>query len=56
MLLTRKQRKEFEQATRPLMKWIGENCYPHVKVIVDYSRAELNEGVVTFETEDYRKD
>ena len=56
MVFKEEERKEFEQATRPLMKWLSDNCHPHVCVIVDCSRAELNEGVVSFVTEDYVKD
>jgi len=56
MILKEEKRKEFEQAARPLMKWLSDNCHPHVNVIVDCVRAELNEGVATFVTEDYVKD
>ena len=53
MIFNEKQREEFEAAARPLMAFLSENCNPHVKAIVDYSRAELLEGVVSFVTEDY---
>ena len=53
MILTKKQREEFENAVRPLMKFLSENFHPHVTVIVDYSRAELLESSVAFVTEDY---
>ena len=53
MILNKEQREEFEKAVRPLMAFLGENCHPHVTVIVDNSRAELLEGCVNFITEDY---
>jgi len=56
MILTDKEIKEFEKVVRPLMKWMSDNCHPHVNAVVDYSRAGLNEGVVSFVTEDYVKD
>ena len=56
MKFNEKQRKEFEEAARPLMSFLRGNCHPHVTVIVDYSRASVLEGVVTFVTEDYVKD
>ena len=53
MILNEQQRKEFEDAARPLMKWVSENCHPHVTVHVDYSCAQLFECVNSFVTEDY---
>ena len=53
MILNEQQRKEFEDAARPLMEWMSKNCHPHVTAIVDYSRVELLEGVNNFCTEDY---
>ena len=56
MIFKEKQRKDFEKAARPLMEFLSDNCHPHVTVIVDYSRAFLSEGVVSFVTDDYVKD
>ena len=56
MILNEEERKEFEQAVRPLMKWLSNNCHPHVSVVVDYAGAKLKEDVRTFVTEDYVKD
>ena len=56
MIFNEKQRKEFEEAARPLMAFLSDNCHPHVTAIVDYSRSYLLEGVVSFVTEDYVKD
>jgi len=46
----------FEEAARPLIRWLNENCSPESKVIVDISRAELLEGDGAFQTDDYVKD
>jgi len=52
-----KERKAFEEAARPLIKWIAENHHPHVKVIVTPTGAELVEGLrTTGEILDYIKD
>ena len=56
MILTEEQRKEFEKAVKPIMKWLSDNCHPHTKVIVDYSRAELVEDIATLVTEEFVKD
>lgn len=56
MILTEDQRAEFEAVTRPLIKFLNDNCHPHVSVVVDNARAELSEGVCMFRTEDYWKD
>ena len=49
------QQKEFEKITRPLIKWLNDNCHPHVHVVIDNSTAELSEGVCVFRTEEYWK-
>lgn len=56
MILTEEQRKEFEKASRPLMKFLGANFHPHVAVIVDYSSSEILESSGAFKTEDYVQD
>ena len=56
MILNEDQKKEFEKAVRPLIKWLNDNCHPHVTVVADCSHAELSEGVNSFATEDYIKD
>lgn len=45
MILDKKQQKDFESASRPLLKFLCENCHPHVSVIVTPTNAELVEGV-----------
>lgn len=45
MILTEEQKKEFEKAVKPLMKYLAENHHPHVTVIVDGNAAELLEGI-----------
>ena len=56
MILNKKQQKEFEKVVRPLIKWLNDNCHPHVVVVTNCTRAELSEGVNSFRTEDYWKD
>ena len=53
MNFTEEQKKEFESIVRPLIKFLNDNCHPHVSVIVDNSTAELSEGVCVFRTEEY---
>ena len=57
MVMNEAQRAEFEVLTRPLMKWLNENCHPHVTAIVEPTCAELQEGVLsTGQILDYVKD
>jgi hypothetical protein len=56
MILSEQQRIGFEAAARPLIKWLNENCHPHVIVTVDCGSAELSEGVCRAVVEDYIKD
>lgn len=53
MTLTAEQFDAFTKAARPLMQWLGENCHPHVHVVVTNTNAELAEGIAMFRTHDY---
>jgi hypothetical protein len=52
MDLTKEQREEFEEASRPLMGFLSDN-FPNLKVIVDYSSSEILEVAGRFVTDDY---
>lgn len=56
MILNAEQIKTLEEAARPLIKWMNENCHPHCTVIVDSVGAELVEGIATVKTFEYLKD
>lgn len=49
-------RVSFEEAAKPLIKWLAENVHPHHTVIVTSTSAELLEGSMSFQTEEYLKD
>lgn len=49
--------KGFEEAARPLIKWLCENWHPHVTAIVTPTGAELLSGEqTTGQIMDYVKD
>lgn len=48
-----KEAISFEEATRPLMKYLGENHHPHTSAYVRNDLAELLEGQEVFGTKDY---
>lgn len=56
MILDKEKQEKFEEAYIPLIKWLCENCHPHVHVIVEPNGAELLEGVVSIKVEDYIQD
>uniref|UniRef100_A0A6H2A5C1 Uncharacterized protein n=1 Tax=viral metagenome TaxID=1070528 RepID=A0A6H2A5C1_9ZZZZ len=57
MILTENQRKEFEEKVRPVLRFLNDNCHPHVQVIITPTMAELTEGVCsTGQILDYVKD
>jgi len=57
MILTDQQRSEFDTICRPLLKFLCDNCHPHVSVIITPTNAELLEGVCsTGEIMDYVHD
>jgi len=43
----------FEEAARPLMKYLGYNHHPHTSAYVRNDLAELLEGQQVFGTDDY---
>lgn len=43
----------FLEACKPLMKYLCENHHPHVKVIIDGTRAELLEGLKTISYDNF---
>lgn len=45
----------FEDAARPLIRWLAENAHPHHTAIVTGTRAELLEGQSVVATGAYMK-
>ncbi len=56
MTFTKEKIKEFEEAAKPLVKFLCENCHPHTTVIVEPTGAELVEGVASVRIEEFIKD
>lgn len=54
--MTKEQAEQFNEAVRPLMKWLAENTNPHTLVIVTSTDAELVSGEMTYHTEEFLKD
>lgn len=46
----------FEEAARPLMKWMAESLHPHHTAIIDQSSAELLSGLQRVTTPEYIRD
>jgi len=46
----------FEEAARPLMKWLALHMHPHATVIVENNSAQLVEGVVCYRTDEFIPD
>lgn len=50
-------KESFDEAVRPLIKWLNGNGHPHMTIIVTPTGAELVEGVMaTGKVLDYLKD
>lgn len=47
------QQEKFEQAVRPLMKYLAENHHPHTLIYVTSRTAELFEGQKVLSTNEY---
>ena len=56
MTLNKEQLAELLEASKPLIKWLNENCHPHCSAMVDCSKVELVEGIATNRTDEFIKD
>ena len=56
MILSKKEIKDFEKVSKPLMKYLAENHHPHVTVIVVNNRAEIMEGSASVVTNEFIRD
>lgn len=54
--MSKEKQESFEAAAKPLIKWLAENVHPHHTVIVTSTHAELLEGEIVVETEEFLKD
>lgn len=41
MKLTEKQIKEFEEATKPAIRWMNKYCDPHMSITITTTSADL---------------
>lgn len=56
MILSKDQMEELLNVSKPLIKWLNDNCHPHVQAIVHPDRVELLEGICMKKTEEFIKD
>jgi len=56
MMLSGEQKKKFDEIVRPLIKFLNDNCHPHVLVVIDSSSAELFEGLHIYYTKEFHTD
>lgn len=56
MILTAEQTASLLEASKPLIKWLNDNCHPHCAALVENDRATLVEGVASVKTEEFVKD
>lgn len=54
--MNEEQKKQFEEKARELMKWLNENGHPHMTIIITPTSAELLEGSIGVNTNDYIRD
>jgi hypothetical protein len=49
-------KKSFEEAARPLIKWLAENANPHHTALVTNMKAELLSGEIVIRDESFLRD
>lgn len=55
LLIQDEKRQEFENLTKPLIKFLND-FHPHVKIVIDTNSAEMVEGVTIYVTNEFIKD
>jgi hypothetical protein len=48
-----KKRHEFIELVTPVMKWMAENLHPHTKIIIEANTAELVEGEISYNNNEF---
>ena len=48
-----KIKRGFEEACKPLMKYLSENWHPHVKCLVTGNDAELLSGEIVYQNNEF---
>lgn len=56
MNLSKEQVEQLKEAAKPLVKFLNENCHPHVVVHVEPTGAEIFEGLAVVNIEEFIKD
>ena len=56
MILTKEQIEQFKEASKPLVKFLCENCNPHTVVHVDCVSAEIFLASAKVKIEEFIKD
>ncbi len=51
--MTDEQKQSFETIAKSMIKWLCENCHPHVTVVVTPTTAELLEGAYVVKTDEF---
>lgn len=54
--MNEQRQASFEEAAKPLIKWLCDNAHPHTSIIVTPTSAEVLEGTNTVHTEEYLRD
>jgi hypothetical protein len=47
------KQRSFEEAAKPMIKWLAENVHPHHTVVVTSTHAELFTGQRVIHTEEF---
>lgn len=50
------QQESFEEAAKPLIKWLNENANPHSAIVVDSNSAVLYSGEALVVTDEFIQD
>ena len=56
MIITIEQTEKLLEASKPLIKWLNNNCHPHCSAVVERGSVELHESNARMLTEEFIKD
>jgi len=54
--MTEEKRKEFEEITKPIMKWLNDNFHPHAQINITTTHCEMLFGEASYTTDEFVQD
>ncbi len=54
--MSEEQKDEFERIAKMMMKFLCDHGHPHMSVVIDCNTAQLSEGTIAIQTNEFIRD